>query len=51
MAKGSKQGKSSSGSKIKLNPKKSNKGVHAKSKTSKNKRSKNYVKSYKGQGR
>jgi len=26
-------------------------GVHAKTKTSKNKRSKNYKKSYKGQGR
>jgi hypothetical protein len=31
-------------------PKKKNPGVHAKTKTSKNKNSKNYEKSYKGQG-
>lgn len=31
--------------------KKSNKGVHAKTKTSKGKASKNYVKPYKGQGK
>jgi hypothetical protein len=52
MAKATKGGsKSSSGAKVKLNSKKSGNGVHAKSKTSSNKRSKNYVKSYKGQGR
>jgi len=32
-------------------PKKRRKGVHAKSKTSNNKQSKNYVKHYRGQGR
>lgn len=32
-------------------PKKKNKGVEAKSKTSKNKKSKNYKKPYAGQGR
>lgn len=32
-------------------PKITRKGVHAKSKTSSNKRSKNYKKKYKGQGR
>jgi hypothetical protein len=31
-------------------PKKKNPGVHAKTKTSKNKNSKNYEKAYKGQG-
>jgi hypothetical protein len=46
-----KPNKSASGSKIKLNTKKSNKGVHAKSKTSKNKNSKNYVKPYGSQGK
>jgi hypothetical protein len=43
--------KSNSNSKIKLNTKKSGNGVHAKSKTSKNKTSKNYKKSYSGQGK
>ena len=33
------------------NPKKKRRGVHAKSKTSVSKRGKNYVKSYRGQGR
>jgi hypothetical protein len=33
------------------NQKKRRKGVHAKSKTSNNKTSKNYVKKYRGQGR
>lgn len=32
-------------------PKKSRKGIHAKSKSSKSKTSKNYLKRYKGQGR
>jgi len=32
-------------------PKKQRKGIHAKSKTSNNKNSKNYVKRYKGQGK
>ena len=32
-------------------PKKKRKGVHAKSKSSKSKTSKNYVKSYRGQGK
>jgi len=32
-------------------PKKKNPGVHSKSKTSKNKKSKNYVKSYVAQGK
>ena len=34
-----------------LKPKKKRPGVHAKTKTSKSKNSKNYVKLYKGQGR
>ena len=34
----------------KVKPKKNNKGVHAKTKSSKNKNSKNYRKSYGGQG-
>jgi hypothetical protein len=34
-----------------LKSKKTNKGVHSKSKTSKLKRSKNYKKPYKGQGK
>lgn len=52
MAKSTKGGsKSSSGVKVKLNPKKSGKGIHAKSKTSTNKNSKNYKKPYRGQGR
>ena len=46
-----KPSKSGSGNKIKLNTKKNNKGVHAKSKTSKNKNSKNYVKPYASQGK
>ena len=37
--------------KVSLNEKKKNKGVHAKNKTSWNKNSKNYVKAYNGQGR
>lgn len=36
---------------FKKKPKKNNKGIHAKTKQSKAKGSKNYVKSYKGQGR
>lgn len=32
-------------------PKKKRSGVHAKSKTSRNKRSKNYIKAYRGQGK
>lgn len=52
MAKASKGGsKSSSGLKIKLNSKKNGNGVHAKSKTSSNKKSKNYEKPYNSQGR
>lgn len=52
MTKTSKGGsKSSSGTKIKLNSKKSGKGVHAKSKTSSSKSSKNYKKPYNSQGR
>lgn len=46
-----KQTKSSSGAKVSLNPKKSHKGVHAKSNTSKNKKSKNYKKPYNSQGK
>jgi len=34
-----------------VKPKKNNKGVHAMTKTSKNKNSKNYKKAYRGQGR
>jgi len=34
-----------------VKPKKNNKGVHAMTKTSKNKNSKNYKKVYRGQGR
>ncbi len=49
MAKATKGG--SSGNKVKLNPKKSGNGIHAKSKTSKNKKSKNYKKTYNSQGR
>jgi len=49
MAKATKGG--SSGSKVKLNSKKSGNGVHAKAKTSSNKNSKNYKKPYSGQGR
>ncbi len=37
--------------KVSLNEKKKNKGVHAKNKHSWNKNSKNYVKAYNGQGR
>lgn len=52
MAKATKtNSKSSSGGKVKLNSKKSKKGVHAKSKTSSNKNSKNYKKPYGSQGR
>lgn len=52
MAKATKGGsKSSSGVKVKLNAKKSGNGIHAKSKTSSNKNSKNYKKPYGGQGR
>jgi hypothetical protein len=36
---------------VKISSKKSNPGVHAKSKTSSNKNSKNYKKLYKGQGK
>jgi hypothetical protein len=43
--------KTSSGTKIKLNTKKSGNGIHAKSKTSTSKTSKNYKKPYKSQGR
>jgi len=43
--------KTSSGTKIKLNSKKSGSGVHAKSKTSSNKNSKNYKKPYNSQGK
>jgi hypothetical protein len=51
MAKSTKGGsKSSSGAKIKLNSKKSGNGIHAKSKTSRNKNSKNYKKPNVGQG-
>ena len=51
MAKAGKGGsKSSSGVKIKLNAKKSGNGIHAKSKTSRNKKSKNYKKPNVGQG-
>jgi len=43
--------KKASSIKIAFNERKSHKGVHAKTKHSWNKNSKNYVKSYKGQGR
>lgn len=36
---------------IGLNKKKNRKGIHSKNKTSTNKRSKNYVKQYRGQGK
>jgi hypothetical protein len=35
----------------KAKPKKSNKGIHAKTKTSKSKNATNYTKKYRGQGR
>jgi hypothetical protein len=51
MAKSTKgSSKTSSSVKVKLNSKKSHKGVHAKSKTSKNKKSKKYKKPSVGQG-
>lgn len=37
--------------KVTFNIRKKRKGIHSKCKSSKNKNSKNYVKSYKGQGR
>jgi len=43
--------KKANSSKVTLNEKKRNKGVHAKNKHSWNKNSKNYVKPYRGQGR
>ena len=43
--------KQSSGGSFMRPPKKSRPGIHAKTKTSKSKRSKNYVKKYRGQGR
>ena len=43
--------KKATSNKQSLNDKKRNKGVHAKTKNSWNKNSKNYKKAYKGQGR
>ena len=43
--------KKATSNKQSLNDKKSNKGVHAKTRHSWNKNSKNYKKTYKGQGR
>ena len=43
--------KKANSSKVTLNEKKRNKGVHAKNKHSWNKNSKNYKKAYRGQGR
>ena len=43
--------KQTSGGSFVGSPKKSRPGIHAKTKTSKSKRSKNYLKRYKGQGR
>jgi hypothetical protein len=43
--------KTSTSSLHKVKPKKSRKGIIAKSRTSKNKKSKNYLKPYRGQGR
>jgi hypothetical protein len=43
--------KTDSNSTFKRKPKKSNKGIHSKCKSSKNKKSKNYKKVYVGQGR
>jgi hypothetical protein len=43
--------KKATSSKVSLNEKKRNKGVHAQNKTSQNPNSKNYKKSYRGQGR
>lgn len=46
-----KKGSSSNVKVFKSNPKKGRKGIHTKSKASKHKKSKNYKKTYKGQGR
>jgi len=43
--------KKATSSKVSLNEKKRNKGVHAQNKTSRNPNSKNYKKAYRGQGR